>query len=175
MAFPAGFATMKISLRPFQEFSYEYLGWLNDPEINQYTSRGVYPVTEAEAREYVASCQSKERIVWAIFTNRHIGNISLQRIDLLNLTAELAILIGEKSALGKGYGYQAASQACRHGFSILGLNRIYCGTHEDNTGMRKLAERLGMKEEGRSRAAFFRNGKYSDIVHYGVLEEEFSA
>ena len=166
---------MSITLHTFSEFTLQYLNWLNDPEINRYTSRGVYPVTEGQAMEYLETCQSQERIVWAIFEQdqKHIGNISLQKIDLINRSAELAILIGEKSAHGKGYGLKAARLVCAHGFNALDLHRIYCGTHEDNMGMRKLAERLGMWEEGRSRQAFFKNGTFANVLNYGILKEEF--
>ncbi len=164
---------MTVVLRPFTEFTESYLDWLNDIEVNQYTSRGVYPVTEAQAREYVATCQSPDRIVLGIYTPDHIGNISLQKIDLFNRQAELAILIGERSAWGKGYGLEAAQLLCAHGFNQLGLNRIYCGTHQGNTGMQKLALKLGMKEEGRSRQALFKNGEFADVIHFGMLKEEF--
>jgi RimJ/RimL family protein N-acetyltransferase len=166
-------SAMTVRLAQLPEFSPVYLSWLNDPEINQYTSRGAYPVTETEARQYVATCQSSQRIVWAVFAPAHVGNISLQQIDLINRTAELAILIGDKTAQGKGYGLEAAKLACAHGFKQLGLNRIYCGTHQGNIGMQKLAERLGMRKEGQSRQALFKNGKFADILHYGLLKEEF--
>lgn len=170
---------MTVTLDAFTEYTDQYLNWLNDPEVNRYTSRGAYPVTEAEARRYVETCQSPERIVLAILLNykshnaTHIGNISLQKIDMLNRSAELAILIGSKNLQRKGYGLAAAKIICQHGFKQLGLNRIYCGTHQDNIGMQKLAEKLGMKKEGQSRQAFFKNGKFADIIHYGLLKEEF--
>ena len=165
---------MTVFLYAFTEFSPEYLEWLNDPEVNRYTSRGSYPTTEAEARQYVATCQSADRIVSAIFANeRHIGNISIQKIDLINRSAELAILIGDRSAQGKGFGLKASQIICKHGFNALGLNRIYCGTHSENIPMQKLALKLGMKEEGWSRKALYTDGKFADIIHYGILREEF--
>ena len=162
-----------------------YIRWLNDPEINRYTSRGIYPLTKEDGESYAREAQSDKRIVLAIVLKkdyvqsdwgditRYIGNISLQQIDRNNRSAELAILLGEKH--GKGYGYEAAKLICKHGFDQLGLNRIYCGMHEENIGMQKLALKLGMVEEGRSRKALFKNGKFADIIHYGILKEEFYA
>jgi RimJ/RimL family protein N-acetyltransferase len=162
-----------------------YLEWLNDPSVNQFTSRGVYPITKMDCQFYVDTCQSESRMVFAITdpdgvfideagnVSSHLGNISLQQIDLINRSAELAIMIGERSAWGQGYGLEAAQLLCRHGFNELGLNRIYCGTHQGNIGMQKLAEKLGMRREGQSRQALFKNGVFADVIHYGVLKEEF--
>jgi [ribosomal protein S5]-alanine N-acetyltransferase len=155
--------------------------WLNDKDINRFTSRGFYPLTENEGAKYIQNCQSASRITLAIMIpgkppnkrNVHIGNIALQQINLLNRSAELAILIGEREAWGHGYGLEAAQLLCAHGFSELGLNRIYCGTHEKNIGMQRLAEKLGMQREGRSRQAMFKNGVFADVIHYGILKEEF--
>jgi RimJ/RimL family protein N-acetyltransferase len=160
-----------------------YQKWLNDPEINRYTSRGRFPVTWDDCKQYAQTCQSESRIVMAILLNEgvvtapsgdlteHIGNITLQQINLFDCSAELAILLGERQ--GEGYGLEAARLLCTHGFNTLGLNRIYCGTHEENIGMQKLAIKLGMKEEGRRRQAIWKNGKFSDVIEYGILKEEF--
>ena len=55
----------------------------------------------------------------------------------------------------------------------LNLNRIACGTFENNKGMRKLAEYLGMCEEGRRRRAVYKYGRYVDVIEYGVLKDEY--
>lgn len=62
---------------------------------------------------------------------------------------------------------------CDHGFRAMNLNRIACGTQLDNDGMRKLAQSLGMKEEGRRRQAQFKHGRYIDVVEFGLLRDEF--
>jgi RimJ/RimL family protein N-acetyltransferase len=41
--------------------------------------------------------------------------------------------------------------------------------------MRKLALRLGMQEEGVRRQAMFKDGRYHDVVEYGVLAEDWFA
>lgn len=178
----------RIYLEPLSEKHlqpYSYIKWLNDPQINKFTSRGRVILTVKDGEDYIKNCQKPDRIVFAIcdnkdsyiyeggFCSQHFGNISLQQIDLCNRSAEIAILIGEKSAHGKGYGLEAARLLCAHGFNQLGLNRIYCGTHAENFGMQKLALKLGMREEGRSRKALFKNGEFADIINYGMLREDF--
>ena len=39
--------------------------------------------------------------------------------------------------------------------------------------MRKLAEKIGMKEEGRRREAILYEGSLVDVIEYGILQNEF--
>lgn len=175
-------------LTDFKEspFGNDYPHWMNDAIINQYTSHAVYPLSSAQCEEYIRTCQSERRMVLAIIQSysidgspgsywRHIGNIALQQINHINRSAELALIIGKAGCQKKGYGLEAARLLCAHAFKQLGLNRIYCGTHQHNLGMQKLAVKLGMREEGRSRQAMFKNGEFADTVHYGMLRGEFIA
>ncbi len=41
--------------------------------------------------------------------------------------------------------------------------------------MRRVAERLGMREEGVRRQAAFKDGAYVDVVEYGVLRAEYES
>jgi len=101
--------------------------------------------------------------------------VALQRIDPIARSAEFAIVIGEREAWGKGVGKEAGRLICQHGFSVLNLNRIHCGTFETNEAMRRLAVDLGMREEGRRREAAFKDGRFVDVVEFGVLRAEFPA
>jgi RimJ/RimL family protein N-acetyltransferase len=53
------------------------------------------------------------------------------------------------------------------------LHRIYCGTHAQNTGMQKLALKLGMRQEGCRREAILKAGRFADIIEYGILSREY--
>ena len=154
-----------------------YIEWLNDAEVCKYNSHGVFPYNKKRAEEYIKSVSlAKDMLVLAIVTkdeNKHIGNISLQHIDLLNNSAEYAVLLGDKDYWGRGIAKEASVLILNHGFMELNLHRIYCGTAAENIAMQKLAEYMGMTLEGRRRDAQLKSGKYNDIVEYGVLKEEF--
>ena len=155
-----------------------YVAWLNDLSVCKYNSHHVFPYTEEKAIKYIDRVNnSSTDIVLAIVlkeNNRHIGNISLQKINLVNRNAEFAILIGDKENWGKGYSKEAAILIFKHGFDYLNLHKIYCGTSQDNIAMQKLALFLAMKEEGRRREIQYKNGKYVDQIYYGVLKKEFN-
>lgn len=169
----------RVYLRPLslQDLNGNYVSWLNDSEVCVSNSHHIFPYTEEMARYYIQNAYiSKDKLVLAAVlkeNDRHIGNISLLDIDFRSQHAEFAILFGEKKYWGKGFSKEAALLIIQHGFSALNLHRIYCGTFSENTPMIKLASYLGMKKEGVRREAFFKNGKFVDIVELGLLRREF--
>lgn len=171
----------EIYLRPLVEGDSEgpYPRWFNDAAVCRGNMHHIFPYTAEDARGYIQQANSgRHHLVLAIVRREddaHIGNIALDRIDYINRIAELTIVIGDKTCWGKGYGKEAARLICDHGFLVLNLNRIACGTFEDNVAMRKLAECLGMIEEGRRRQAVYKLGRYTDVVEYGVLRNEYVA
>jgi ribosomal-protein-alanine N-acetyltransferase len=169
----------KVYLRALQESDADgnYLGWFNDAEVCAENSHHRFPSTRESLVKYVQAVESSpDDFVMAIVAVQgdvHIGNIALQSIDHVNRSAEYAIVLGEKDYWRGGYGREASYLLIRHGFDQLNLQRIYLGTPENNASMRRLAESLGMQEEGRQRRAFFKNGSYEDLILYGLLSEEF--
>jgi RimJ/RimL family protein N-acetyltransferase len=168
----------RIHLRALTEkdLTEEYLQWLNDEEVCRYNSHAIFPNTEQKMKDYFNRLDSQREVVLAIIDNdagMHIGNISLQNINWVSKNAEFAILLGEKKYWGKGYGEEAAKLIVDYGFDRLNLYRIYCGTIKGNDGMEKLAVKLHMQKEGVRRQAIYKQGKYLDIIEYGVLRNEY--
>lgn len=172
-------AGKRIFLRPLELSDIEkgYLKWFDNEEICQFNSHHRYPMSLESLTSYVNNVNDDRKvIVLAIITkdgNEHIGNISIQNIDYINSHGEFAIIIGEKSAWGKGYSKEAGRLIIEHVFNQLNLKRIYCGTSEYNFGMQKLAESLGFVKEGVRRKHLYKNGIYNDVFLYGLLVEEW--
>ncbi len=160
-----------------EDLNANYREWLNDEEVCRYNSHHRFPNYDENMRDYYERViKSRENLVLAICdkkTDAHIGNIALENIDTLNQSAELAILIGDKSAWGKGFGTDAVRLLISHGFKELNLHRIYCGTSEDNKGMQKLALSLGFTEEGRARDGIFKRGSFKNVIYYSLIRDEF--
>ena len=155
----------------------EYPGWLNDEEVSRGNAHHRHPYTRESALDYIRrSRASIEELVLAMAlkdSGRHIGNITLKRIDPVYRSAEFAILLGARDSSGQGYSKEAGRLLCDHGFFTLNLRRIHCGTFESNVPMQKLAEHLGMHLEGRRRQAAFKDGRWLDVLEYGVLCDEY--
>ena len=111
-----------------------YLTWFNDPEVSAANGHHYRPFTTDEALAYVHRVAfATEELVLAIATrddDRHIGNVTLKRIDAIAKSAEFAIVIGDKTAWGKGYGKEIGRLVLDHAFKELNLRRVHCATYE---------------------------------------------
>ena len=151
-----------------------YLSWFEDQDVCRYNSHGKLFKTLDYFKTYFQSLNGEDKLVWAIChtTDGHVGNISLQNISSINRNAEFAILIGDRRHWGKGVARMAGEKVIAHGFDKLNLERIYCGTAATNLAMRKLAVALGMLEEGCRRSHLYLDGRWVDVVEYGLLRSD---
>lgn len=156
-----------------------YPEWFNDAEACLGNSHHVFPYSRQAAAEYIrqSSVPGGDLVLAIVLSedDRHVGNIALQNIHPLYRSADLTIIIGDRSVWNTGVGKEAARLLCDHGFDTLNLHRIACGTFASNTAMIRLAGHLGMREEGRRRQAAFKNGRYVDVIEFGVLRDEYGA
>lgn len=167
---------LKLKLLSLDEINGPYVNWLNDKEVCKYNRHGESLYTKEKAKEFIKSVQNNPTCeVWAVYhknDNIHIGNISLQNIDKENNLAEIAFLFGEKNYWGKGFATEACKLLINRAFQDLNLHRLYFGTHIENIGMQKVGEKNGFKKEGIFKDAQFKNGKYSDVVRYGLINDK---
>jgi ribosomal-protein-alanine N-acetyltransferase len=152
-----------------------YPSWFEDQEVCAFNSHGKFVRTKDYFRQFLRNLDGESMIVWAIchMQDGHIGNVALQNISLINRNAEFAIILGDRRHWGKGVGELASKAIQEHGFKKLNLHRLYCGTAATNSAMRKLAANLGMKEEGVRKEHLFLDGKWVDVVEFGILGADF--
>lgn len=172
----------KVLLRPIRKSDISLLlKWFNDPETTKYL--GLYlPVTEVEEEKWIEELATIKRGIDIVFiieviennSTKPIGNCGLYKINQKDQTAELAIVIGEKEYLGKGYGTETAQILIEYGFQQLNLNRISASVLESNEKAINLLKKIGFKVEGRLRKARFKNGKFYDQILFALLREEWT-
>ncbi len=173
--------TERLSLRTLvdDDAAGPYSDWFNDAETCAGNRHHVYPYSQSQALDYIKSIRSDNSCIVLAITlksdKRHVGNVSLQNIDPLNRTADLAIIIGDKSCRGQGIGEEACRAIIAHGITALNLHRIACGTLATNEGMIAVARKLGFVQEGVLKEAAFKDGRYIDIVLFGLLATTFDA
>ena len=105
-------------------------------------------------------------------TDEHIGNASLNCIDELNKSAEVSIMIGDKTIWGKGYGSEIIQLLTDFAFEKLKLHRVWA--ESCNPGFIALMNKLKWQREGVRREAVFVENQYLDYIDWAILKIEWS-
>ncbi len=153
--------------------------WVNDPEV----TRGLalyLPMSFADEESWFNSLASRDPKVKPLAieirkgkTWKLIGDCGVFDLDSVNRSAELGILIGEKSEWNKGYGAEVMSLLVRHCFETLNLNRAFLRVYTENIRAVRSYEKAGFVLEGRLREAVYKFGKYDDVLVMSVLRSEW--
>ena len=168
-----------IVLRALTEADLEggWFGWFNDPEVTWFQNKGIFPNTLEKQTAFFRNLQTDpSQVTLAIDSGgTHIGTITLKDIDWVHRTAELGIVIGEKSHWGKGNGAQAWWLMTRYGFLTLNLNKIVARIFSGNDRSLKSALRAGYIVEGEQAEQYYRHGTYFGVVLVGVTARRWRA
>ena len=172
----------KCRLRPLEDSDVgeAYRAWLNDPQVTRYLGTGSdgSRATLESVRRYLERFQGSETdFIFAIIdtaTGRHIGNVTINRIDRKLGTGDTGILIGDKAFWGKGYAFDAWSTLIPYAFNQLKLRKILAGAVAGHTASLTVLKRLGFREEGVFRGEFLLDGVYLDYIRMGLFRQEFT-
>jgi RimJ/RimL family protein N-acetyltransferase len=153
--------------------------WVNDPEVTR--GLGLYlPMSFADEENWFNSLakrdQKEKPLAIEIRKGKEwklIGNCGVFDVDPVNSSAELGIMIGEKTEWNKGYGSEVMSLLVRHCFETLNLNRVSLKVYTENIRAVRSYEKAGFVLEGRLREAVYKFGKYDDILIMSVLRSEW--
>jgi len=75
----------------------------------------------------------------------------------------------------KGYGSEAIKWALNWGFQTAGLHRVCVSCFGWNTGAARLYAHLGFVLEGEKREELWFDGKWWNLLIFGLLEDEWRA
>ncbi|MCM1267007.1 MAG: GNAT family N-acetyltransferase [Bacteroidales bacterium] len=124
--------------KPFTKEGHET--WLREQVEPGHVAQFIICVESGGTEKIDPSSQPEEmQRAW------EIGSVYLRDIDRQKKTAEYGIFIGEKKALGRGYGTQAARLMTDYGFEQLGLEKIFLRLLADNVRARKSYEKAGFR------------------------------
>jgi len=168
----------KVRLRPISMNDLDsIMEWVNDDEVTRTLLIGRYPLTrEAEAKwieERAAGSTREVTFVIETVAGEYLGGMSLFRLQEIERIGELGIVIGKKSAWGKGYGTEAMELLVAYGFRQLNLHMIYLTVLADNPKAAHIYEKVGFSHEGRLRHRVYRDGVYHDLLTMSILRSEW--
>jgi len=105
--------------------------------------------------------------------SRFLGYVRIEGIEWTHATGNLRLGIGDPLERDHGYGSDALQLMLRFAFSELNLYRLSALVGEDNPGALRFFTRYGFVEEVRRRKAIRRDGQEWDLVHLGILRDEW--
>jgi RimJ/RimL family protein N-acetyltransferase len=131
-------------------------------------------MTEDTARRWVERLRDQD-YGWVIEADALIGQIRLDRVDLRDKRASLAVGIEDQARLGIGLGTEAIGLVLGYAFGVLGLHRVSARVVAYNERAIRAYEKCGFVREGREREAAFVDGAWHDDIMMGVLDREYAA
>jgi RimJ/RimL family protein N-acetyltransferase len=167
-----------VTLRDFRPGDAEAVHrWFNDGRVTAdlVGRRDSFTLEDAAGWVERAMDASVDRR-WAITidgSDDAVGFVALFGLER-QLGPELAVLVGEPGAWGKGVAREAERQACNHAFADYGAHRIHAEIPATNEAAQKVVTFLGFRREGVMRAAIRRGDEAIDNQVWGLLPEDFT-
>ena len=135
-----------------EDVSEQYVGWLNDSEINQFLETRFSEQNLETCEQFVTQMQNDSNsFLFGIFSkesNVHMGNIKLGFINNHHGSGQLSLFIGEKSQWGKGLATESIETITKWGFDELSLKRVEAGCYDNNMGSLRAFLKAGYAVEG---------------------------
>jgi len=151
-----------------QHASEEYVGWLNDREVNRYLESRFTIQDLASVRAFIETALADERILFLGIRcpalGRHVGNIKLGPIDRRHGLGEVGIMIGDRQAWGRGIASAAIACIADIAQHELGLRKLTAGCYASNKGSARAFEKAGFQVEGVRRDHFLLDGRPEDLI-----------
>jgi len=167
-----------VKLRDFRPADAEAVHrWFNDDRVTAdlVGSRDSFTLDDAAGWVERAMDASRDR-KWAITidgSDEAVGFVALFGLER-QLGPELAVLVGDPSAWGKGVAREAERLACNRAFRDYDAHRIHAEIPATNEAAQKVVTYLGFRLEGLMRAAIRRGEERVDNQVWGLLAEDFT-
>ncbi|MFQ5577324.1 MAG: GNAT family N-acetyltransferase [Anaerolineae bacterium] len=152
-----------------------YVAWLNDGDVTKHLSLYLPMNLDDETEWYESQRHNQTVQNFAIETRdgKHIGSVGLMDIDYRDQSAELGIVIGDKTEWGKGYGREAIGMLLDFAFNTLNLNRICLQVDTDHPAAIKCYRNCGFVQEGELRHIIYREGRHTNQYLMSILKSEY--
>ena len=166
----------RIYLSPMNEEDAEiYTIWMNDREITDNLGSSTMVFSEEAERGWVE--ENSGEYQFAIIereSNEIIGNCGIQAVTHTFQRAELGLFIGDEENRNKGYGKEVLFLLLEYCFDTLNLHNVMLKVFSFNERAVHTYSRVGFKEIGRRREAYYAKGRFWDEIYMDILKDEFT-
>jgi RimJ/RimL family protein N-acetyltransferase len=171
----------RVCLRTLRPEDLEYLSeWAEDPFIERMVGseflNAYKHVYDKAPAFYEAVLTDPTQIVVVIEANRGwtkpVGLARLFNIHLLEGYCFFEVMLTDQKAIRRGFGVEAGKLISYYGVDVLGLRRIEAKVYEYNRLSANSLRRNGFQQEGVLRKAGYQDGRYWDVLVFGILKDE---
>jgi RimJ/RimL family protein N-acetyltransferase len=155
----------------------QMLHWRNLPQFRQYFRE--YRELNFMNQEYwFENIVQKDRntIMFSIVDLKNgnlLGSCGLCYINWINRNADFSLYIGASDAyIDKKFAPDAGKVLLKYGFNELNLHRVYAEVFDFDTQKQALMKRLGFRLEGEHRETHWSEGRWNNLLMYGVLKND---
>ncbi len=159
----------RLTLRAMQasDITPTHLAWLNDAEVVRFSNQRWLRHTLDSSLRYWAGFEGGDNLylsVRRLDNDQALGTLTAYR-NRHHGTADLGILMGERSAWGQGLGQEAFSVLADWLAQQPGMRKLTCGTLAINHAMLKVAARAGFHREAVRVAQEWVEGQATDLIY----------
>lgn len=155
--------------------------WFNDPAVMRGWGASAPATSLAEVQRQIEGWISDEAalgrpaaLVIDTPAGEAIGLVVLRTERPESRGVELSLLIGDAERWGQGLGTDAVQTVLDACFGGWNLHRVWLRSEAWNVRAHKLYERCGFQQEGILRQAAFLDGRYEDVLLFGLLAEAWA-
>jgi len=149
------------------------VGWLTQKENYQWLDFG--DGRQLVSPEWLKIAMQRGTYVLRLFTSDvddvPVGVVGLGNVNPHFKTANIWIVLGDKSQKRRGYASRATSMMLTLGFRELGLRAIHTWIVEGNPSI-YVAERVGFRPMGRQRESHYIDGRAYDRLWFDLMASE---
>lgn len=173
-SFPLRGQSVELRLFGPEHINKQYLRWLNDPEVVRYSNQRFRRHDEASSRAFLQSFEGSGNLFLAIqlaHSGKFVGTMTVY-FSIQHETADMGILIGDRSCWGQGVGKDAWSALMSLLLESGKVRKVTGGALRCNVGMVNLMSKTGMSPDGVRIGQELVEGVPEDILHFARFRNE---
>ena len=170
----------RVALGPLRRALLEtYQRWFNDFGTDRTQGDIPGPRTRERAERFyerrATDAETPMFLIYELASWQSIGITWLSDVDQRHRTAGYAIMLGEPSARGQGYGTEVTRLMLDYAFTALGLHNVVLEVYEPNIAGLRAYAKADFRECGRRHASYRMGGRAWDTIVMECLATGFSS
>ncbi len=167
---------MKIELKTLDEIDpYQLAHQANNPHIGQYLRNSFpYPYTLDHAMKFISFSLQHQSLDFAIVVdNQCVGCVGVTfHKDIYLKNCEIGYWLGY-DYWNLGIMNKVIAMLCPYLFENFTITKICAEVFAENQASAHILEKNGFEKEGYLKKHVYKNGKYYDLILYGLRKESY--